>query len=326
MRSRTWVLILCMWVAILGGAAGVSWGDYPTRPVSIVAPFPPGGVADLTARPLAAALEPVLKQPVVVVNKSGAGGAVGMQFVAVSKPDGYTLLLGLSSISVMPEVDKLFGRPQTYKKEDFVAIALLNADPTVLTVRKEAPWKSVADFAADAKRRPGEIKYSSAGMYSTLHVAMEMFTHSAGIKLRHIPTQGGGPALTALLGGHVEAFAVGPSVIASQLRAGTVRVLGCWGAKRLASLPDIPTFMELGYKDVEFYIWAGLFAPKATPPEVVKILREATKKAANGPEFKNAMEKLNTPVYYLDGPDFQKFWDQDAARLEKAVRNIGKVE
>lgn len=326
MRSRTWVLILCMWVAILGGAAGVSWGDYPTRPVSIVAPFPPGGVADLTARPLAAALEPVLKQPVVVVNKSGAGGAVGMQFVAVSKPDGYTLLLGLSSISVMPEVDKLFGRPQTYKKEDFVAIALLNADPTVLTVRKEAPWKSVADFVADAKRRPGEIKYSSAGMYSTLHVAMEMFTHSAGIKLRHIPTQGGGPALTALLGGHVEAFAVGPSVIASQLRAGTVRVLGCWGAKRLASLPDIPTFMELGYKDVEFYIWAGLFAPKATPPEVVKILREATKKAANGPEFKNAMEKLNTPVYYLDGPDFQKFWDQDAARLEKAVRNIGKVE
>lgn len=326
MRSRTWVLILCMWVAILGGAAGVSWGDYPTRPVSIVAPFPPGGVADLTARPLAAALEPVLKQPVVVVNKSGAGGAVGMQFVAVSKPDGYTLLLGLSSISVMPEVDKLFGRPQTYKKEDFVAIALLNADPTVLTVRKEAPWKSVADFVADAKRRPGEIKYSSAGMYSTLHVAMEMFTHSAGIKLRHIPTQGGGPALTALLGGHVEAFAVGPSVIASQLRAGTVRVLGCWGAKRLASLPDIPTFMELGYKDVEFYIWAGLFAPKATPPEVVKILREATKKAANGLEFKNAMEKLNTPVYYLDGPDFQKFWDQDAARLEKAVRNIGKVE
>jgi tripartite-type tricarboxylate transporter receptor subunit TctC len=315
-----------MWVAILGGAAGVSWGDYPTRPVSIVAPFPPGGVADLTARPLAAALEPVLKQPVVVVNKSGAGGAVGMQFVAVSKPDGYTLLLGLSSISVMPEVDKLFGRPQTYKKEDFVAIALLNADPTVLTVRKEAPWKSVADFVADAKRRPGEIKYSSAGMYSTLHVAMEMFTHSAGIKLRHIPTQGGGPALTALLGGHVEAFAVGPSVIASQLRAGTVRVLGCWGAKRLASLPDIPTFMELGYKDVEFYIWAGLFAPKATPPEVVKILREATKKAANGLEFKNAMEKLNTPVYYLDGPDFQKFWDQDAARLEKAVRNIGKVE
>jgi tripartite-type tricarboxylate transporter receptor subunit TctC len=326
MRRRNWVLIPLILIGILGGVPGVSSGDYPTRAISLVVPFPPGGVADLTARPIAAALEPILKQPVPVVNKAGAGGAVGMQFVAVAKPDGYTLLLGLSSISVMPEVDKLFGRPQTYKKEDFVAIALLNADPTVLAVRKDAPWNSVADFVADGKKRPGEIKYSSAGMYSTLHVAMEMFTHSAGIKLRHIPTQGGGPALTALLGGHVEAFAVGPSVIASQLKAGTVKVLGCWGAKRLASLPDIPTFLELGYKDVEFYIWAGMFAPKATPPEAVKILREATKKAANGPEFKNAMEKLNTPVYYLDGPDFQKFWDKDADRLARAVRNIGKVE
>jgi tripartite-type tricarboxylate transporter receptor subunit TctC len=226
----------------------------------------------------------------------------------------------------MPEVDKLFGRPQTYKREDFVPIALLNADPTVLAIRKEAPWKSVADFVADAKKRPGEIKYSSSGMYGTLHVAMEMFAHAAGIKLRHIPTQGGGPALTALLGGHVDAFAVGPSVIASQLKAGTVRVLACWGAKRLASMPDIPTFIELGYKDVEFYIWAGLFAPKATPPEIVKILREATKKAAHSAEFKNAMDKLNTPIYYLDGPDFQKFWDEDAARLARAIRNIGKVE
>ncbi len=326
MRSRTRILMLFFSMGLFAGVPGLSWGDYPTRPISLVVPFPPGGVADLTARPIAAALEPILKQPVPVVNKAGAGGAVGMQHVAVSKPDGYTLLLGLSSISVMPEVDKLFGRPQTYKKEDFVPIALLNADPTVLAVRKDAPWNSVADFVADAKKRPGEIKYSSAGMYSTLHVAMEMFTHSAGIKLRHIPTQGGGPALTALLGGHVEAFAVGPSVIASQLKAGTVKVLGCWGGKRLASLPDVPTFQELGFKDVEFYIWAGMFAPKATPAGVVKVLRDATRKAANGPEFKNAMEKLNTPVFYLDGPDFQKFWDQDAARLEKAVRNIGKVE
>lgn len=326
MKKWRWLLAILLATGGLIGYFGITFADYPTRPITMVVPFPPGGVADLTARPLAAALEPILKQPVAVVNKSGAGGAVGMQFVAVAKPDGYTLLLALSSISVMPEVDKLFGRPQTYKREDFVPIALLNADPTVLAVRKEAPWKSVADFVADAKKRPGEIKYSSSGMYGTLHVAMEMFAHAAGIKLRHIPTAGGGPALTALLGGHVDAFAVGPSVIASQLKAGTVRVLGCWGAKRLASMPDIPTFIELGYKDVEFYIWAGLFAPKATPPEIIKILREATKKAAHSAEFKNAMDKLNTPIYYLDGPDFQKFWDEDAARLAKAIRNIGKVE
>lgn len=326
MKKWRCLLAILLGMAGLMGNLGIVFADYPTRPITLVVPFPPGGVADLTARPLAAALEPILKQPVAVVNKSGAGGAVGMQFVAVAKPDGYTLLLGLSSISVMPEVDRLFGRPQTYKREDFAPIALLNADPTVLAIRKEAPWKSVADFVADAKKRPGEIKYSSSGMYGTLHVAMEMFAHAAGIKLRHIPTAGGGPALTALLGGHVDAFAVGPSVIASQLKAGTVRVLACWGAKRLASLPDTPTFLELGYKDVEFYIWAGLFAPKATPPEIVKIWREATKKAAQSAEFKNAMDKLNTPIYYLDGPDFQKFWDEDAARLAKAIRNIGKVE
>jgi tripartite-type tricarboxylate transporter receptor subunit TctC len=193
-------------------------------------------------------------------------------------------------------------------------------------VRKDAPWNTVAELVADAKKRPNEIKFSSAGVYSTLHVAMAMFTHAAGIQLRHIPTQGGGPALTALLGGHVDAFAAGPSVVAAQLKAGTVKVLACWGAKRLAAFPDIKTFIELGYPDVEFYIWAGLFVPKATSPAIVTTLREATKKAAASPEFKSAMEKLNTPIYYLDGPDFQKFWDKDAARLVKAVRGIGKVQ
>ena len=326
--SRNRVLMAGMiFVGIIGFFPGWSAGDtYPSRPLSMVVPFPPGGVADLTARPIAVALEPHLKQPMAVVNKPGAGGAVGMQFVAVGKPDGYTLLCALSSISVMPEVDSLFERPQTYKREDFVPIALLNADPTILVVRKEAPWNSVADLVADAKKRPNDIKYSSSGVYGTLHVAMAMFTHAAGIQMRHIPTQGGGPALTALLGGHVDAFAVGPSVVTSQLKAGTVKVLACWGGKRLASLPNIPTFIELGYPEVEFYIWAGLFVPKATPPEVVKILREATKKAANSPEFKKAMENLNTPVSYLDGPDFQKFWDKDAERLIKAIRAIGKVQ
>ena len=177
---------------------------YPTRPIQILVPFPPGGVADLVARPFAAALEKHLKQPAVVVNKTGAGGAVGMQAAAVAKADGYTLMVALSSISVMPEVDALFGRPSTYKLKDFAPIALLTADPTILVIKKEAPWKTVADFVADAKKRPNEIKYASSGVYGTMHVAMEMFAQAAGIKLRHIPTAGGGPALTALLGGHVD--------------------------------------------------------------------------------------------------------------------------
>ena len=318
--------MLC--IAILGQLAGQSLAadPYPVRPIQVIVPFPPGGVADLVARPLAAAMEKELKQPVVIVNKTGAGGAVGMQAAAVSKPDGYTLMVALSSISVMPEVDALFGRPPVYKLSDFTPIALLSSDPTVLVVSSKSPWMTVADFVADAKKRPGEIKYSSSGVYGTMHVAMEMFAHSAGIKLRHIPTGGGGPALNALLGGHVDALSGGPNVSIPHIRAGKVRVLASWGGTRLAALPEVPTLMERGYKDVEFYIWSGLFAPAATPQPIIQILRDATAKAVQTPEFKAAMQKMETPIAYKDSPEFRKFWDADADRLIKAVRNIGKVE
>jgi tripartite-type tricarboxylate transporter receptor subunit TctC len=318
--------VLCVAAWVLGAGTVTVAEPYPTHPIQVIVPFPPGGVADLVARPFAAALEKELKQPVVIVNKTGAGGAVGMQAAAVAKPDGYNLMVALSSISVMPEVDVLFGRPSTYKLKDFAPIALLSADPTVLVVKNDAPWKTVADFVADAKKRPNEIKYASSGVYGTMHVAMEMLAHSAGIKLRHIPTGGGGPALNALLGGHVDAISGGPNVSIPHIKAGTLRVLGNWGAKRLSVLPDVPTLKELGYKDVEFYIWSGFFAPAATPAPVLKILREATAKAVQDPDFKAAMTKMETPISYMDAPEFQKFWDEDAARLAKTVRNIGKVE
>ena len=319
------LMVACLGIG--GGVASdsIAADSYPSRPIQIIVPFPPGGVADLVARPLASSLEKTLKQPVVVVNKTGAGGAVGMQSAAIAKPDGYTLMVALSSISVMPEVDALFGRPRTYKLEDFAPIALLTSDPTIFVIKKEAPWKSIAEFVADAKKRPNEIKYSSSGVYGTMHVAMELFTQAAGIQLRHIPTGGGGPALTALLGGHVDCLSGGPNVSIPHIRAGTLRVLACWGDKRLAALPDVPTLKELGY-DVEFYIWSGFFAPRATSPAAMKVLREATRHAANSAEFKSAMEKMETPIYYLDADDFQKFWDRDAKRLIEGVRKIGKIQ
>jgi len=319
-----WAVLMAVAVGFIPGI-GLAQEIYPTRPVQVIVPFPPGGVADLVARPLAAAMEKILKQPVVVANKTGAGGAVGMQAAAVSKPDGYTVMVALSSISVMPEVDKLFGRPQTYKLEDFAPIALLTADPTILVIKKEAPWKNVADFVADAKRRPNEIKYASSGVYGTMHVAMEMFAHAAGIKLRHIPTAGGGPALTALLGGHVDTISGGPNVSIPHIKAGTLRVLAGWGEKRLAALPDVPTLKELGY-DAEFYIWSGFFAPRAAPPAAIKVLREAVRQAVSGSEFKSAMGKMDTPISYLDADEFKKFWDKDARMLAQAVKNIGKVQ
>jgi tripartite-type tricarboxylate transporter receptor subunit TctC len=248
-----------------------------------------------------------------------------MQFVATSKPDGYTLLLALSSISIIPEVDRLFARPPAYTRDQLAPIALLSADPTVLVVKASSPWKSMADLVADAKRRPGAITFSSSGVYGTLHMAMELLSHAAGIKLRHVPYAGGGPAVTALLGGHVDALASGPSVVIPHLKAGTLRALAGWGDKRLAALPDVPTLKELGY-EAEFYIWAGLFAPKGTPAPVMHALRDAARQAVADPEFKGAMAKLETPIHYLDAEEFQKFWDKDAQALAEGVKRVGRIE
>jgi tripartite-type tricarboxylate transporter receptor subunit TctC len=298
---------------------------YPNRPITIVAPFPPGGVADLTARPVAAAMEKVLKNPVVVVNKTGAAGAVGMSYVANSKPDGYTLLMALSSISIIPEADKLFDRKPAYTMDQLIPIALISADPTIFVVNANRPWKSLKEFVEDTKKHSGEYSYSSSGVYGTLHMAMEMLTHAAGIGMKHVPYAGAGPALTAILGGHVDTLASGPAVVIPHIKAGKLRPLAGWGAKRVASLPDVPTFKELGY-DIEFYIWAGLFAPRGTPDAVMKRIREAVKQTVNTSEFKSAMEKIQTPIAYQDAPEFQKFWDKDAKMLADAIKRVGKIE
>jgi len=323
MRTRLFVTLLVLILALPYWA----WAQesFPNRPITMVAPFPPGGVADLTARPVAAAMEKVLKNPVVVVNKTGAAGAVGMSFVANSKPDGYTLLLSLSSISIIPEADKLFDRKPAYTMDQLVPVALISADPTIFVVHADRPWKSVKEFVEDAKKRPGEISFSSSGVYGTLHMATEMLMHAAGIKLRHVPYGGAGPALTSILGGHVDALASGPAVVLPHIKAGKLRPLAGWGAKRVAALADLPTFKELGY-DIEFYIWAGLLAPRGTPGPVLKTLRDAVRQAVKHPEFTASMDKLQTPIAYLDAPEFQKFWDKDAKMLADAIRRVGKVE
>ena len=298
---------------------------YPTRPITLVVPFPPGGVADLTARPLAAALERVLKQPVGVVNKQGAAGAVGMQSVAVAKPDGYTLLIGLVSISTIPEVDTLLGRTPAYTRDQLVGIARLNADPPVLVVGAERPWKSLKELVDDARRHPGEITYASSGLYGASHVPMEMLLHAARLKMRHLPTTGGGPATTAVLGGHAALWPSPPGIALPHIKAGKLRPLATFGAARLTALPDVPTLKELGY-DVEYYLWAGLFAPRGLAPSVFTMLRDATRRAVQDPEFRSAMDKVETPIAYQDADDFRVWWDADARRLAGVIKQIGRVE
>jgi tripartite-type tricarboxylate transporter receptor subunit TctC len=299
--------------------------SYPSKPITMVVPFPPGGVADIVGRPLAAQMEKTLKQPIVVVNRTGAGGAVGMASVAKAAPDGYTILMGLSSISIFPVSDRVNGKTPAYEMKDFAPIALITADPTVLVVSADSPWKNLQEFVASAKAYPGKINYSSSGVYGTLHVAMEIFANAAGIKLFHVPYQGGGPAVTALLGGQVHALASGPAAAIGQIKGGKMRALASWSTERLPLMPDVPTFKELGY-DAEFYIWSGVFAPAAIPTPVLDRLRAAVREAANSPEFKGAMEKVSTPVSYLDAPAFRTYWEKDAARLKIALEKIGKIE
>jgi tripartite-type tricarboxylate transporter receptor subunit TctC len=312
-------------VAALLASAALAQEPYPTKPITLIVPFPPGGVADITGRPTAAAMEKTLKQRIVIDNKSGAGGALGMAYVAGSKPDGYTLLMALSSISIIPEAERINGRKPPYEMNQLAPIALVSADPTVLVVRAEAPWKTVQEFVADAKLRPAKITYGSSGIYGTLHVAMEMFAASADIRLWHVPYQGAGPAVAALLGGQIDALASGPAAVIGQIKAGKLVALASWGAQRLASLPDVPTFKEFGL-DAEFYIWSGLFAPAGTPTPIMAQLRAAAKRAVEDPEFQSTMAKLETPVAYLDAPEFQQFWDRDAARLATALRRIGRID
>src|SRR5690349_23795791 len=214
-----------VWAAILLVSSFAGAQDYPSRPITMIVPFPPGGVADIVGRPLAASLEKSLKQPVVVVNREGAGGAIGMAAVAKAAPDGYTILMGLSSISIFPVSDRINGKTPPYELKEFAPIALVTADPTVLVVRTDGPYRTVKDFVEAAKANPGKINYSSSGVYGTLHVAMEIFANAAGIRLFHVPYQGGGPAVTALLGGQVQALASGPAPAIGQIKAGKMRAL-----------------------------------------------------------------------------------------------------
>lgn len=310
---------------VLGSTRGATQEAYPTRPITIVVAFPPGGLADLTARPVAAALERLLKQPVVVLNKPGAAGGVGNQFVANSRPDGYTLLMALVSVSVLPEVDRLFGRPTTYTREQLVGIARVNAEPSIITVRSDSPYRTLKDLVEDARKRPGEITFSSSGLYGASHVPFEMFLKAAGVRMRHLPTTGGAPMMNALLGGHAATTASTTVLVSPHVKADKLRLLAHTGAEPMKAFPDVPSLKSLGY-DVEYTAWAGLVLPRGVPAHVVKILRDAMRQAVKEPEVVNAHAKLDSPVAYLDADEFNAFWDKDARKLAEVVKAIGKVE
>ena len=298
---------------------------WPTKPITMIVPFPPGGLADLVARPVAEAMSRELGQPVIIENKAGAGGGIGMGLAAKTKPDGYTILMALSSLTVLPEADVVLARPAMFALNDLRPIARFTADPTVLAVRADSVWKTAQDFVADAKKRPGAINYGSSGSYGTMHVPMEILAQTAGIKLTHIPFTGAGPAVVALLGGQIDAVSSGPATVLQQVKAGKLRVLAHWGTTSLGVLPDVPSLKDAGF-NAEYAQWSGLFIPKDTPEPVAQRLRSAARVAAQDSRVKEVILGAGSPVLYQDSPDFEKYVQADAKRIVDVVKRIGKVE
>lgn len=316
-------LTLSVAVALLVASASAQ-EVFPSRPIQIVVPLPPGGAADLHARPLAEVLQRILKQPVVVVNKPGAGSAVGTQFVANARADGYTLLVAMPGFFIIPQVDALFGRAPKFTVEQFTPLARLSADPVVLVVHPARPWKSVGDLVAEAKRRPVDITYGSAGLYTGIHLPMEIFAAAAEIKLRHVPFNGAGPAVTALLGGHVDAMVSGAGPVLAHIKSGSLRALAVFGNRRLTMLPEVLTLKELGY-DVEYYLGVGVVVRKETPPAAIQVLHDGIKQAVKAPEFEAAMAKLGTSLAYLGADEYLAVWQKDARIIAETLQRVGKI-
>jgi tripartite-type tricarboxylate transporter receptor subunit TctC len=287
--------------ALFAAAPRAFAADYPERPITFICPWPAGGTADLTMRALCVAAARKLGQTIVVENKAGASGMLGLRAMASAKPDGYTV--GQIPISVA-RFSQL-GIVQIDPLKDLTFIARTSGQTFGIAVRADAPWKTLKEFVAAAKASPGKVTYGSAGIGGATHVGMEEFALAAGVHFNHIPYKGGAPALQDLMGGQIDALADSSSW-APHVKAGKLRLLATWGEKRTVDFPEVPTLKEAGF-DVVVDAPNGIGAPKGLDPAIEKRLREAFKVAAASPEFVSACDKIDAPLMYLDGPDYEKY-------------------
>jgi len=310
-------------LALLLAAAGGYAQDYPTRPIVITVPNPPGGMNQIHAQPLSSVIERLTTQPAPVVNRPGGTAAVGTAYVA-NQPDGHNILVTTPNIYLAIEKDKLYDVKSPYSLDQIALLALLSADPLIMVVHPSMPVKSVKDLVAIAKSKPNEIVFSSSGPYGITHTPCAMFLDAYKIKMRHLPTTGGGPAVTQALGGHAQMTGGGPAAVYPYVKSGQLRAIASWGAKPYPSLPDVPTFVSMG-KNIEAYLWVGLFTSAKTPAPLQQKMRELIAKVAADPSFKQALENVQVVPDYRDAPEFRKFFDADYKRMAAAIKAIGKL-
>jgi tripartite-type tricarboxylate transporter receptor subunit TctC len=307
-----------------GITASVSAQDYPTKAINITVPNPPGGMNQIHAQPLSAVLERLTKQPAPVINRPGGTAAVGTAYVANQPPDGHNILVTTPNLYLVIEKDKLYGIKTPYTLDQIAPVALLSADPLIMTVHPALPVKNVKELVAIAKSRPNELVFSTSGPYGITHTPMAMFLDATKTTMRHLPTTGGGPAITQALGGHSQVTGGGPAAVYTHVKSGKLRALASWGVKPYPAMADVPTFKSMGI-DIEAYLWVGLFTTAGIPEATFTKMRELVRKAAAEPAFKQALENVQVVPDYREGADFKAFFDADYKRMAAAVKKIGKI-
>jgi tripartite-type tricarboxylate transporter receptor subunit TctC len=305
----------CLVLLAFGSASRAA--DYPSKPIELVVPASAGGGTDTLARAFSEAAKKHLPQPVIVVNKPGASGAIGMAEVLNAKPDGQKVGVIIAELAILPSLGQI-----KFTADGFRLIARLNADPSTVTVKADAPWNTVEEFLAEAKKRPGELKMGNSGNGSIWHLAAAALEDKTGTKFLHVPFQGAAPAVLALLGGHIDAVAVSPAEVYSYVASGKFKVLAVMSDDRVAGFEHVPTLKERNI-DLSIGTWRGLAVPKNTPQDVVDVLSEATKKTAEEPGFRNSLAKINLGYAYADANAFKAAIDHDS-ELFKGL--VGKLD
>lgn len=298
--------------------APINAAEFPTKEVQIIIPYAAGGATDLIFRALATTTSKYLGKAVVVVNLPGGGGAVGFTQAAQATPDGYALVTAITPLTILPhQVTTAF----TYKS--FEPVINVVSDPSMFLVRSDAPWKNLKEFLSYAKKHPDMITVGNSGAGGGVHLVALAFEKAAGVKFNHIPFSGGGPSITAILGGHINAVSVSPPEGIEHVKAGKLRIIALFAEKRFAMFPAVPTAKEQGVNFV-MGMWRGLAAPKGTPANIIKILHDAFKKGMEDPAFKKNAEDMAVVLRYQNPQAFGKLMAQDHEFYGNMVKKIKK--
>jgi len=303
--------------SLLPGALMAQGSDYPNRSIEIVVPASAGGGTDMLSRAFAEAVKKHLPQVMTVNNKPGASGAIGMGEMISAKPDGYKLCMVIVEITILPHLGLT-----KFTWEDLQPIARLNFDPAAISVRADAPWNTIEEFLAASQKSPGSMKMGNSGNGSIWHLAHAALEDKVGVKFNPIPYQGAAPAVVALLGGHIDAVAVSPGEVSAHVAGGKLKTLAIMSDQRIKGFEKVPTLKERNI-DLSMGAWRGLAAPKGTPPEIIAILKAATKKAAEEPSLKESLEKMNLGFAYADADAFRVVMQKDSDMFKQLITKLG---